>query len=196
MTKVVERTGKKKAMIIDGKIVMVPHKSQTKLTSKPSPEKEFVVSNLDKKSDEIKPNAASVQAKLSKKERRKKMRMEDRKLIDRLIEAFPAAFAIRHRKPLKLGVRDDLVPWAEKNDISTSKLSRAIRHYVSSKTYLKGTLENTHRVDLEGNLAEEVTDENRKYAEGKLKEIAKIRERMKNQSETTGSSTAEKSECS
>ena len=124
------------------------------------------------------------------------MRMEDRKLIDRLIEAFPAAFAIRHRKPLKLGVRDDLVPWAEKNDISTSKLSRAIRHYVSSKTYLKGTLENTHRVDLEGNLAEKVTDENRKYAEGKLKEIAKIRERMKNQSETTGTSTAEKSECS
>jgi len=79
-------------------------------------------------------------------------------IITTLAERFPAAFAIyaRRRKPLKIGVFDDLLA-ATAGSIPPAELKDALRAYCRSYGYFRACREGIARVDLAGQPAGAVT---------------------------------------
>lgn len=91
------------------------------------------------------------------------------KIIDWLIEHFPAAFFKKEKqmKPLKIGVFDDIIDFYERLDsppFSKKNLREALNYYSASPAYLSCQKSNVARVDLYGNEVDVVTDEQAKYA--------------------------------
>ncbi len=91
------------------------------------------------------------------------------KIIDWLIEHFPAAFfkKEKHMKPLKIGVFDDIIDFYERLDsppFSKKNLREALNYYSASPAYLSCQKNNVARVDLYGNEVDVVTDDQAKYA--------------------------------
>ncbi|HEY3432933.1 MAG TPA: ProQ/FinO family protein [Rhodocyclaceae bacterium] len=70
--------------------------------------------------------------------------------------------------PLAIGINKQLSTLHP--DINSKALVAALRYHTASTPYLKVMEKATHRFDLEGNQAGEVTDEQRKYSAEKLKE--------------------------
>ena len=183
MSEAIIKTRKKRATIVNGKIVMATNNSDTKSPSATPSNSGKTVPAKPKEATEFK-ETTSTQTKEHKKEQRRRAKEEVRTILDQLVETFPAVFSIKDRKPLKIGIRDDLLPWAEENEITPTKLNRAMKYYVNAVAYFEGTLKNNHRFDLGGNQAGQVTDNCREYARGKLKHVAKKKERFKQAKES------------
>lgn len=99
-------------------------------------------------------------------------RISTKEIIAYLAEKFPACFSIEgHAKPLKIGIFQDL---AEKltgdETVSKTRLRQALRHYTSSWRYLKAIKVGVSRVDIDGNDAAEIDQEQADYASKTLKE--------------------------
>ena len=99
-------------------------------------------------------------------------RISTKEIIAYLAEKFPACFSIEGAaKPLKIGIFQDL---AEKltgdETVSKTRLRQALRHYTSSWRYLKAIKMGVFRVDIEGNDAAEIDQEQADYASKTLKE--------------------------
>jgi ProP effector len=99
-------------------------------------------------------------------------RISTKEIIAHLAEKFPACFSIEgHAKPLKVGIFQDL---AEKliddETVSKTRLRQALRHYTSSWRYLKAIKVGSFRVDIDGNDAAEIDQEQADYASKTLKE--------------------------
>ncbi len=91
------------------------------------------------------------------------------KVIDWLIEQFPAAFfkKNKHIKPLKVGILEDIFDFhhqLETPPFSKKAIRSALTYYCTSPAYLNAQKPNTARLDLFGNEIDLVTTEQAKYA--------------------------------
>ncbi|KFA59677.1 hypothetical protein A9G48_02345 [Gilliamella sp. wkB18] len=107
-----------------------------------------------------------------------------KEIIAYLAQQFPNCFAIEGEvKPLKIGIFQDILSRLNgKAELSKTKLRVALRTYTMSWRYLYSIKVGLHRVDLDGNEGELITQEQMEYAQQQLKESKdKVKERLKEQ---------------
>lgn len=112
------------------------------------------------------------------------IKKEKIKIIDWLVEHFPAAFFKKANqiKPLKIGIFDDIIDFYERLDsppFSKKMLREALNYYSASPAYLNCQQADVARVDLYGIEVDVVTDEQAKYA------IQRFQQRYKQSGTTT-----------
>ncbi|MDD5228069.1 MAG: ProQ/FINO family protein [Methylococcales bacterium] len=107
--------------------------------------------------------------------KKKISREESTKTLNTLIELFPNTFFNNDKektKPLKCGIRHEiLAQYPEHFDKNVLRV--AMGFYCSRKHYFKSVLTNTSRLDLEGKLCGEITEENKAAALEAIKAINK-----------------------
>ena len=91
------------------------------------------------------------------------------KVIDWLVEHFPAAFfkKTRYVTPLKIGILEDIFEFHHRLDtppFSRKAIRGALTYYCTSPAYLNAQKPNKARLDLFGNEMDVVTPEQAKYA--------------------------------
>jgi sRNA-binding protein len=102
-------------------------------------------------------------------EQRKKKREETKITLAWLYEEFPLCFNPKEIKPLKLNIDKELFPFLEKEGSpSKAKLRDALTFYTNNIHYLEAIIKSTHRYDLEGNQVQEITQEQKAYAQEKF----------------------------
>ncbi|GLX76772.1 RNA chaperone ProQ [Thalassotalea insulae] len=126
-------------------------------------------------SDVTKPEDAPVEAatdQASESQTAEQKRISTKEIIAHLAEKFPACFSIKGpAKPLKIGIFQELAEkLADDELVSKTRLRQALRHYTSSWRYLKAIKVGAHRVDVDGNQAAEIDQEQADYADKTLKE--------------------------
>jgi len=86
-------------------------------------------------------------------------------VLELLCERFPKTFFLfeRRRRPLKLGIRDDIIA-ALGDAIEPKLLGAALRRYTTNLFYLRAQQQGASRIDLTGNVAGEVSEEEAKQA--------------------------------
>ncbi len=99
-------------------------------------------------------------------------RTSTKEIIAYLAEKFPSCFSIKGpAKPLKVGIFQELAEMLSDDDVvSKTRLRQALRHYTSSWRYLKSVKLGAFRVDIDGNQAAEIDQEQADYAAKTLKE--------------------------
>jgi ProP effector len=99
-------------------------------------------------------------------------RITSKEIIAHLVEKFPACFTIEGAvKPLKVGIFQELaLALAEDEKVSKTQLRQALRHYTSSWRYLKSIKLGSHRINLAGEDAELIDEEQANFAAKTLKE--------------------------
>lgn len=99
-------------------------------------------------------------------------RTSTKEIIAYLAEKFPACFSIEGAaKPLKVGIFQDLAEkLTDDETVSKTRLRQALRHYTSSWRYLKAIKLGAFRVDINGEQAAEIDQEQADYAAKTLKE--------------------------
>lgn len=109
-------------------------------------------------------------------------------IIDFLVQQFPNCFDVTNApKPLKIGIFQELAERLNSEDdenssLSKTKLRQALRTYTSNWRYLHCIKIGSHRVDLDGNIVSEITEEEQQFAQEKLAESRKqFNERKKQQ---------------
>jgi ProP effector len=92
-----------------------------------------------------------------------------RAVIALLAEQFPAAFSVleRHRKPLKLGIRDDVLA-AMAGAVTAEEVTAALRFYTGNVGYLRTSIEGAPRVGLDGQPAGQVSADEAAHARERL----------------------------
>ncbi|MDP2560377.1 RNA chaperone ProQ [Psychrobium sp. 1_MG-2023] len=115
---------------------------------------------------------------------------DNKAIIALLAEQFPQCFSLKgEAKPLKIGLFQELSErLAEDERVSKTQLRGAIRHYTTSWRYLRCIKAGAKRVDLDGNLGDELTQEHIEHAQQTLAESqakAKQREAAKKPAEST-----------
>jgi ProP effector len=86
--------------------------------------------------------------------------------LDVLVKRFPLAFNLRDRKPLKIGIAQDILAvFVGDSTCSNSALRKALRYYVMGRGYLMALVSGAARIDLDGNGAGEVSPEDHLHAE-------------------------------
>lgn len=100
----------------------------------------------------------------AKSEKSQKLR-----ILDWLIETFPAAFFKKSSdvKPLKIGILEDIIEFYQRLDsppFSKKCLRLALNYYSASPYYLKSQIEGAARIDLSGNEVDYVSSQQAKYA--------------------------------
>jgi len=89
--------------------------------------------------------------------------------LDVLVKRFPLAFNLSARKPLKIGIAQDILAvFVGDSTCSNSALRKALRYYVMGRGYLLALVSGAARIDLEGNGAGEVSPEEQLHAENLL----------------------------
>jgi sRNA-binding protein len=79
-----------------------------------------------------------------------------------LEETFPKAFNFKNPKPLKLGIQHNLL--SVTCPFSKGSLRHCLGIYAHSKTYLEAIVQEKWRYDLNGEKAEEVTQDQKDHA--------------------------------
>ena len=95
---------------------------------------------------------------------------DNKAIIAFLVEQFPQCFSAKgDAKPLKIGLFQDLsVRLADDERVSKTQLRGAIRHYTTSWRYLRSIKTGAKRVDLDGTLGEELSQEHIDHAQTTL----------------------------
>lgn len=102
-------------------------------------------------------------------------------LLNRLTETFPAAFfpfTARQVKPLKIGIHKDLEPTLKEWGYPPAALKIALSRYTRARRYQVALLKEAQRVDLNGQEAGEVSDENRQIAQTRIDELNEKRKQQ------------------
>src|SRR5690606_6420406 len=95
-----------------------------------------------------------------------KKREETKITLAWLYEEFPLCFNQSEIKPLKLNIDKDIFPFLEKEQApSKAKLRDALTYYTNNIHYLEAVIKGTHQYDLEGNQVQEITQEQKAYAQ-------------------------------
>ncbi|MFT5755642.1 MAG: ProP effector [Alteromonadaceae bacterium] len=99
-------------------------------------------------------------------------RTSTKEIITYLVAKFPACFSVDGpAKPLKVGIFQELAEkLADDEVVSKTRLRQALRHYTSSWRYLKSVKLGCFRVDIDGNDAAEIDQDQADYAAKTLKE--------------------------
>jgi len=111
--------------------------------------------------------------------REKKERI--RQAVDWLAQAFPLCFNIKEPKPLKLKIEHDILnQWVYLSSLPYDRpipsrllLRKAVGWYATRSTYYAAFDKATHRLDLEGKQAQEITEADKTYA---LERLTAMRE--------------------
>lgn len=97
--------------------------------------------------------------------------------------AFPACFAPKggKKKPLKIGIRQDLMVQARElfPTMSRRLIDRFLADYCGGHNYLKAVTKGAARVDLTGGFAGFVSDEEARYAADKLRQIKLLKDKRR-----------------
>jgi ProP effector len=82
-----------------------------------------------------------------------------------LAETWPRCFAIdgKRRPPLKIGITEDILA-AAPDALTPDELTAALRFYCGNISYLRACVEGADRIDLDGNVAGQVTEREAEYA--------------------------------
>jgi ProP effector len=88
--------------------------------------------------------------------------------IDKLAGLFPHCFFRRShlRRPLKLGIHEDII--AQHPELDRTLIGRGLNAYTHSTTYWLTLSAGTPRINLDGNLAGEVTLKEEEHAKRKI----------------------------
>lgn len=89
-----------------------------------------------------------------------------------LQERHPLAFA-RHRPALAVGIRDAIV--ATNSDLDPDAIGAALQMHCSTELYLRSSAYGPHRVNLDGEPVEPITEQSRTYAGHRLTALLKRR---------------------
>ena len=131
-----------------------------------------------------KPSAKDQEHLMQKAQKKKKE--EIKAALKWLYEKFPLCFNPKEIKPLKLHIDKDISSFLGKeNSPSKVKLKDALTYYTSNIHYLKAVIKGTHRYDLEGTQGEEITAEQKAYAQEKYEktlQMMKAKKQHKNKS--------------
>lgn len=102
------------------------------------------------------------------------MEVESRRLFGWLCRNFPNCFSPKSKRPLKVGINDDIVKaFLERThrQIHFGVLTRVLRRYVGDQAYQKAILEHQKRYNLLGEAIEEISAEHLEHAEARLEEL-------------------------
>jgi ProP effector len=90
-------------------------------------------------------------------------------LITLLAERWPKCFSVyeRRRRPLKIGIHRDVIA-ALGDAVTAIELSSALGVYCANASYLRSMVPGTIRIDLDGNPAGAVTEDEAVGARGRL----------------------------
>ena len=96
------------------------------------------------------------------KKRKRKQAIED---VNVLIESFPKCFNLKTPKPLKAGINQEIyAAFGDSAPMTKTRIGRALKRYTHGPVYLKALETETHRVGLNGERAQEITEEDRERA--------------------------------
>ncbi len=110
-----------------------------------------------------------------------KNRAANQAAIALISEAYPQAFDRDNVRPLKIGIQEDIVADGK---ISQGKIKRALASYVRSPLYYKSLQAGADRIDLAGQAAGQVSEQEAEHAKAMLKKIRdKRNERIKQERE-------------
>ena len=89
--------------------------------------------------------------------------------INLLVELYPRCFCRTNRRPLKVGIYEQII--SQHPEMSKPQIKRLLKEYTQSPEYWSTLTAGTPRIDLAGNVAGEVTaadeeDARRKIAKG------------------------------
>ena len=95
---------------------------------------------------------------------------------DLLAELYPRCFCRTNRRPLKVGIYEEVI--SQHPEMSGPRIKRLLKKYTQCPEYWSTLTAGTPRIDLEGNVAGEVTatdeeDAKRKIAKGARRAAAK-----------------------
>lgn len=97
--------------------------------------------------------------------------------------AFPACFAPKggKKKPLKIGIRQDLMAQAREHFPSMSRrlIDNFLVDYCGGHNYLKAVTKGAARIDLSGSFSGFVSDEEAKFAASRLRELKERKSKAK-----------------
>jgi ProP effector len=98
-----------------------------------------------------------------------------REIVAILAEFWPNCFVLyeQRRRPLKVGIRDDLTE-AAAAALTPAEIALALRHYTSSLPYLRACYTGADRIDLNGQVAGRVTAHEAAQAAAKLAQIRRV----------------------
>jgi len=105
-------------------------------------------------------------------------REQAKSLLQRLTEAYPQVFFAadaRQVKALKIGIHKDLKPVVKDWGFEAAALRIALSMYTHALRYQFALLKEPHRIDLQGESAGEISEENRRLAQEKIKTIKEKR---------------------
>ena len=105
------------------------------------------------------------------------MKQDPTTVLARLTEAFPQTFVLeKHRphRPLKVGISADIR--TRLPELSRYKLNMALAAYTRRVMYLESMVAGAARIDLDGNVAGEVTAKDEAHAAARLADIMASRE--------------------
>lgn len=109
--------------------------------------------------------------------------------ITLMCETYPKTFSRDNVRPLKIGIQEDLLA---DEKVSKGKIKRALASYVRSPAYYRSLQAGAQRVDLLGEDAGEVTEQEAEHAQAMLKKIREERnERVKQQKQAERQQKAE-----
>lgn len=119
-----------------------------------------------------------------------KNRAANQAAVQLLMETYPQTFSRNNVRPLKIGIQEDLLA---DDKVSKNKIKRALASYVRSLAYYRSLQAGAARIDLKGEPAGEVSEQEAEHARDKLKEANRQR-REREQQRRAAQREQEKSE--
>ena len=105
-----------------------------------------------------------------------KQKLKDESLLFAwLCQRFPKCFNPKDKRPLKIGISDDIEKIYQNEylvPVDQSILHNVIKRYVGDTRYQRAVIEHKKRFDLTGKAVEHFSDEHVEYAQKRLAEIA------------------------
>ncbi|MFT6915972.1 MAG: ProP effector [Motiliproteus sp.] len=111
----------------------------------------------------------------SAKPAKNKNRAANQAAVALITEFYPSTFNRDAVKPLKIGIQEDLL--AEEK-IPPGKIKRALASYVRAPQYYKSLVADADRVDLKGEPAGKVSEEEAEHAKAMLKKMREQRQQQ------------------
>ncbi|MDC0535704.1 ProQ/FINO family protein, partial [Francisellaceae bacterium] len=105
---------------------------------------------------------------------KKQNAIAERRVFNWLCRSFPDCFNPKAKKPLKIGISDDIQ--AQYNQVygvpvDQFILSRVLKRYVGDQNYQKSVIEHKQRFDLNGKPVEDFTEAHLEHAAKRLEEL-------------------------
>jgi ProP effector len=90
-----------------------------------------------------------------------------------LFATYPTLFRHQDKKPLKIGIHQELIPLMRAAGFSLKVAKRAIHFYVTRLSYQIALVQGGHRYDLADNPCGQVTPAEQEMARDKVKQLLK-----------------------